>query len=217
MATTYLQAVNDVLIRLRESTVSTVSETSYSTLIGKFVNDTKRAVEDAYTWNVLTTNITIPTVSGTATYSMTGAGQKFRVMDAVNVTGNFGLRNIDNNRMYRYLNFGSPANAIPSYYAFNGVDGNYDTQVDVFPKPDGVYNLVFTVVIPQDTLSSDSTVISVPAELVIQGAYARALVERGEDGGLNSSEAYALYRSMLSDYIALESTRYPDEGQFEAV
>ena len=217
MSTTYLQAVNDVLIRLRESTVSTVAETSYSTLIGKFVNDTKRAVEDAYTWNVLTTNVSIPTVSGTASYSLTGAGQKFRVMDAVNVTGNFGLRNIDNNRMYRYLNFGNPANAIPSYYAFNGVDGNYDTMVDVFPKPDGVYNLVFTIVVPQDTLSSDGTVISVPAELVIQGAYARALVERGEDGGLSSSEAYALYRSMLSDYIALESTRYPDEGQFEAV
>jgi len=33
--TTFLQAVNDVLIRLRENQVSTVTETTYSTLIGK--------------------------------------------------------------------------------------------------------------------------------------------------------------------------------------
>jgi hypothetical protein len=53
--------------------------------------------------------------------------------------------------------------------------------------------------------------------LVVQNAYARALVERGEDGGLNSSEAYQLYRSMLADYIALESTRYPENQEFVAI
>jgi hypothetical protein len=44
---TYLELVNDVLVRLRETTVSSVSETSYSSLIGKFVNDAKRQIEDA--------------------------------------------------------------------------------------------------------------------------------------------------------------------------
>ena len=56
-----------------------------------------------------------------------------------------------------------------------------------------------------------------PSELIVQNAYARALVERGEDGGLSSSEAYALYRSMLADYIALEGTRFPDNSGFDAV
>ena len=50
-----------------------------------------------------------------------------------------------------------------------------------------------------------------------QNAYARALVERGEDGGLSSSEAYLLYKAMLSDYIALEGTRYPENQEFVAV
>ena len=50
---TYLELVNDVLIRLREAEVETVSQTDYSKLIGKFVNDAKRQVEDAYSWNVL--------------------------------------------------------------------------------------------------------------------------------------------------------------------
>ena len=48
--------------------------------------------------------------------------------------------------------------------------------------------------------------------LVSQSAYARALIERGEDGGTASSEAYALFRGMLSDAIALESTRYPEDN-----
>jgi len=40
--------------------------------------------------------------------------------------------------------------------------------------------------------------------------------KRGEDGGLNSSEAYALYKAMLSDYIALEATRFPEMQEFYA-
>jgi putative protein kinase ArgK-like GTPase of G3E family len=59
-------------------------------------------------------------------------------------------------------------------------------------------------------------VVLVSDVLVSQNAFARALVERGEDGGLSSSEAYNLYRAMLSDYIALEGTRYPDRGEFVA-
>jgi len=47
---------------------------------------------------------------------------------------------------------------------------------------------------------------------VTQSAYARALIERGEDGGTASNEAYALFRGMLSDAIALESTRYPEDN-----
>jgi hypothetical protein len=50
---TYLELVNDVLVRLREPTVSTVIQTAYSSLIGKFINDAKRQVEDAFAWNVL--------------------------------------------------------------------------------------------------------------------------------------------------------------------
>jgi hypothetical protein len=84
----------------------------------------------------------------------------------------------------------------------------------LFPIPDGVYTLKFSLTIPQATLAADSTVVLVPDVVVAQGAYARALVERGEDGGLSSSEAYTLFRSMLSDYIALEANRYPENQQF---
>jgi hypothetical protein len=209
---TYLELVNDVLVRLRESTVSTVSETTYSSLIGKFVNDAKRQIEDTYTWNCLNQTITVTTASGTSSYSLTGSGQKFRVAEVLNTTSNIVLTNIAVSDMNRKLSFGTPAQSIPAQYCFSGSDSSGDTKVDIYPIPDGVYTLKFEVTIPQANLTSDSTSVKVLDYLVTQSAYARALIERGEDGGTNSSEAYALFKGMLSDAIAMESTRYPEDN-----
>ncbi len=214
---TYLELINDVLVRLRETTVSTTTETSYSTLIGKFVNDAKRQIEDSFSWNVLGQTITVTTAASTAAYSLTGAGQKFQVMDVINTTSNVGLINISFVDMNRKLNFTPLVNSIPTEFAFDGVDASYDTKVNLYPIPDGAYTIKFALTVPQATLTSGSTVVLVSDVLVAQNAYARALVERGEDGGLSSSEAYLLYKSMLSDQIALEGTRYPENQEFVAV
>ena len=213
---TYLELINDVLVRLRETTVSTTTETSYSTLIGKFVNDAKRQIEDAFSWNALGQTITVTTAASTASYSLTGAGQKFQVMDVINTTSNVGLINISFVDMNRKLNFTPLVNSIPTEFAFDGVDASYDTKVNLYPIPDGAYTIKFALTVPQATLTSGSTVVSVSDVLVAQNAYARALVERGEDGGLSSSEAYLLYKAMLSDQIALEGTRYPENQEFVA-
>jgi len=209
---TYLELVNDVLTRLRETNVSTVSETAYSALIGKFVNDAKRQIEDSYTWNVLNQTITVTTTSATSSYSLTGAGQKFRMNDAINTTSVITLDNIAVADMNRKLNFGTPSQGIPSEFCFNGVDGSGDTKIDLFPVPSGVFTLLFDLTIPQANLSADGTTVKVLDYLVTQSAYARGLIERGEDGGTASSEAYALFRGMLSDAIAMESTRYPEDN-----
>jgi hypothetical protein len=214
---TYLELINDVLIRLREPVVTSNNQTTYSTLIGKFVNDAKRQVEDAFAWNALGTTITLSTTSGTYQYSLTGAGQKFQVIDVLNVTSNISMKNIDFASMNRKQNFSTPVSGIPSEYCFDGIDGSYDTKVTIYPRPDGVYSIPFSLTVPQATLALDATVVAVPDVLVAQNAYARALVERGEDGGTSSSEAYLLYKSMLSDYIALEGTRYPENQEFIAI
>ena len=214
---TYLQLINDVLVRLRETQVSSSNETAYSTLIGRFVNDAKRQIEDAFSWNVLGQTVTITTTPGTYVYSLTGSGQKFQVMDALNTTANVGLQNISFVQMNRFQNLVPAISGIPEYYSFDGVDGNGDTKVVLYARPDNVYNLPFSLTVPQAPLSADNTLVLVPDVLVVQNAYARALVERGEDGGLNSSEAYNLYKSMLADYIALEGTRYPENQEFVAI
>ena len=92
-----------------------------------------------------------------------------------------------------------------------------DTKVDFYPVPTAGLTLYFNLYIPQPELTTDSQTMLVPKEPVVLGAFARALVERGEDGGLNSTEAYGLYKASLADAIATESSRYVEEDAWEAV
>lgn len=213
----YIQLVNSVLRRLRESEVSSVSDNSYSKLIGDFVNDAKRQVEDAYNWNALSDTLTATTTAGIFNYVLQGSGQRFRMIDVINDTNNYVLKNATTaymNRMFLVAN-GNPGQ--PMYYNFNGTDSNGDTQVDIYPIPDKAYDLRFNMILPQPLLSSNSDSLLVPHEPVIYLAYAKALAERGEDGGLASNEAYGLYKQSLADAIALESGRYVEEQEWGVV
>jgi hypothetical protein len=213
----YIQLVNDVLARLRESEVSSVNDNAYSKMIGKFVNDAKRNVEDAYNWNALYDTLTATTTGDIFNYVLVGSGQRFRVIDVLNDTSNTELREATTRWMNQQFLLNSTQKGSPDYYNFNGVDVNGDTQVDLFPIPNGVYNVRFNVVLPQPIMTTDATVLKVPYEPVVFLAYAKALAERGEDGGLASSEAYGLYRTSLADAIALESGRYEEESAWRAV
>ncbi len=210
MATTYLQLVNNVLVRLRETEVSSVGDTPYSSLIGVFVNDAKREIEDAHEWNVLTQTIVLPTVAGTRNYTLTGSGQRFRTVDVLNDTEDVPMRQVPINWMNRQYYLGTTQNAAPVYYNYNGISGD-DTQVDVWPQPDGVYSLRFELVIPQADLSANADALLVPHHLVQMLAYAKAVGERGEDGGSTFSEIYQQYRLALADAVAIERNRYDEE------
>jgi len=207
---TFLQAVNDVLVRLREEEVSSVTETAYSKLIGKLVNDAKRSVEDAHTWNALGNTLTASTTADIFNYVLVGSGQRFKTLNVFDDGVDSFLTQRESNWMAKNLLSNTVLKGRPSYFNYNGVDSNGDTQVDLYPVPNGVYTIRFNLYIPQDSLTSDDTVISVPSEPVILGAYARAIAERGEDTGLSSADAYALYRSSLADAIAIDSGHFVD-------
>lgn len=211
MATTYLQLVNNVLTRLRETEVSAVGDTPYSSLIGVFVNDAKREVEDAHNWNCLTETIVLPTVDGTRTYTLTGTGQRFKVDDVLNDTEDVGMRAAPVNWINRQFYLADATQrAAPVYYAFDGVDGD-DTKVNVWPIPDAVYSLRFELYIPQVDLSASADLIKVPPHLVQMLAYAKAVAERGEDGGQSFAENYQIYKMALADAIAIERNRYDED------
>jgi hypothetical protein len=214
---TYLELVNDVLIRLRENEVTSVTDTTYSKLISKFVNDAKRQVEDAYNWNALSETLTVSTTANLFNYVMTNAGIRFRVFDVINDTSDWFMDNASTSDMNNKFLNQTPELGSPRYYNFNGVDSNGDTQVDLYPIPNGNYILNFNIIKPQEELTLNSTQIKVPAEPVIFLAYAKALAERGEDGGLKSSEAYGLYLTSLSDHVANEGNHYPDEFTWDAI
>jgi hypothetical protein len=214
---TYLDVVNNVLRRLREPTVQSVDDTPYSSMIGVLVNDAKREVEDATEWNVLSSTVTINTVAGTYNYTLTDAGTRFRVIDVVNDTDNIVLQNAPTHWMTQQFLFTADTDrGSPLYYNFNGVDNNGDTQVDLYQRPSGVFTIRFNLIVPQPTLTSDTTRILVPDHLVSMLAYAKAIAERGEDGGNLSSEAYALYKNSLANEIAIERNRYSEEMNWVA-
>lgn len=213
----YIQLVNDVLVRLRETEVTSVSDNTYSKMIGKFINDAKRQVEDAYNWNSLATTLSASTTNGIFNYVLDGSGQRFRMIDVVNDTNDYFLQNATTAEMNRLFLVTNGQSGQPRYYNFNGVNSNGDTQVDIYPIPDKTYNLRFNMILPQSLLTSNADVLKVPYEPVIYLAYAKALAERGEDGGMQSNEAYSLYKQSLSDAISLESGRYAEEQQWDAI
>jgi hypothetical protein len=212
---TYLDLVNDVLVRLREDEVQTVNQNSYSKLIGKFVNDGKRLVENAYVWNVLRKTYTIVTTADIYSYVLLDSGQRFKLEDAINDTENFPM-NLINTEAMNDLFLSNPQRGAPRYFNFNGTQDG-DTVVDIFPIPDAAYNLKINVIQPQAPLADNLDTLLVVSEPVIFYAYAKALAERGEDGGMNSSEAFQLYLQSLADHISIESSRTTPDLIWEQV
>ena len=212
----YIQLVNSVLRRLRETEVSSVADNAYSKLIGEFVNDAKRQVEDAYPWNALSETLTAVTADGIFNYVLVGSGQRFRVIDVLNDTSNSIVQLATTRWMNEQFLLTSVQKGSPKYYNFNGTNSNGDTQVDLFPIPNGVYDVRFNVIKPQVALVADADKLLVPSEPVIFNAAARAIAERGEDGGILAGEMAFIYNQSLADAIAIESGRYIEESAWMA-
>jgi hypothetical protein len=208
---TYLETVNDVLIRLRENEVTAVTDSAYSKLISKYVVDAQRQVEDSYNWNALTNTLTMVTVPTLFNAVLVGAGVRFRLIDVIDDTNNKVLQYRSSKEMNDLFLNQSQLLGPPEYFNFNGVSPEGDTQVDLYPIPDGAYTIRFNIIQPQDPLQFDADKLLVPAEPVIFLAYAKALAERGEDGGMASSEAYQLYQTSLADHISNESNLFQEE------
>jgi hypothetical protein len=215
--TTYLQAVNSVLVRLREDAVGSVQQNSYATLIGQLVNDSLRAVQDAYDWNSLDTELTINTVAGQDVYTLTGFGERARIHNILDTTSGYELELKSKSFMDGRRFLGSQQNAAPLYYVMTGVDSNGDTKIAIYPTPDKAYSLRVDATVPQLPLSGDADPINTPAEPVILSAYARAIVERGEDASMQSSEAFLVANRSLSDAISIQGHQNEDYNGWVAV
>jgi len=208
---TYLQLVNNVLKRLRERTVSTVEENAYSTMISMLVNDAKQEVEQSWDWSALRTTLTATTSAGVFAYELTGSGDNMKMLDVVNDTSNYFMTYKTASEFTGYYLNSNPVQGEPRYYSFNGLDDNGDTIVEVYPPPNGVYSLRFNLINRQDDLSTDTDVVLCPSKPVEMLAYAKAVEERGEDGGASSSSAYATAARILNDAVSLDQAKHPEE------
>ena len=209
---TYREVINEVLIRLRETPIAsdwsgaindspTVSD--YNKVIGALVNDAKRSIESYHDWQILRETVDITTVAGTKNYNLS-SGQEFKILDVINnATGNELLQ-----VSRAYLNrerYPTASTGEPHYYGFNGADSSNNLKVDLSPTPSKVETISFDMIKYQDVLTTASTVVKIPTKPLILGAYARALAERGEDGGTQSSIAAQEAASAISQAIMMDA------------
>lgn len=208
--TTFKQMVNEVLVRLREDEVVNVSDTAYSKMICYFVNKIKREVEDSWDWAALRTTYEFGTVNDIFNYTMVESQTRFRVDSVWNTTDKIEMEWMPSTEMDRVFREERQKGS-PRYYSFNGVDNNGDTQVDLYPIPDGYYEVEFQCIVPQPDLVNNDDELLIPSYPIVEGALALAITERGEDGGTMGNLQWQFYKSALADHVSLEANRFPDE------
>ncbi len=210
---TYLNAINRVLRRLREDEVASVTSTSYAKLVGDYINDAVRLVEDSWDWSALRT-----TVSGTARatgtaqsqFSLHGVTSQFKTLNVINETEKcfMNLGTQEELQKVKYIDPVTPS--VPTHYVYGG-DITQGVVVDVYPIPDKTYTLQFNIVNRSDELTEANDNIMVPYLPVIQFATAMAAEERGETGGASAQALYGLAKSSLADAISMDAARFPTE------
>ena len=209
---TYLQAVNKVLKRLRENTVSSVDETLYSRLVGEFVNDANRMVEDAWDWSSLRETKVVTTVVGQPNYSIPNVSTAFKTLNVTNSTEKCYV-NLGTQLALQSNQYINPAvNTVPSHYVYTGFNTvNNGVDFSLYPTPDKAYSLQFTIVDRTEELTNDTQSLKAPSLPVVQFAHAMAVEERGETGGTTAAMLMGVAKSSLSDAISFDAARFPTE------
>jgi len=221
---TYREAINSVLRRLREDTIpndwsgdlyDSNTVTDYQKLIGELVNDAKRNVESYHSWNALRQTFNVKTVDGLMQYTLgdddEGSGASFTVLDVINQTTGTVLSQVSNDWLNQQVFPASDiVNGEPQYYAFNGVaqagvGREPDFNIDFYPVPDATNIISVNVVGASEDLTKADDYLVVPSQPVILGAWARAIAERGEDGGSISSVVAAEARDALNTAVQLDA------------
>ena len=209
---TFREAINEVLIRLREDTISAnwsgdINDSStvsaYQKVIGAIVNDSKRSIESYNDWLILRQTVDISTVAATKNYNLS-SGQDFKILDVVN--NSTGTQLIQVSKAYlNNIKYPTDPTGEPLYYGFNGADASNNLKVDLSPIPTEAHTISFDIVKYQDVLTEAATVIKIPSKPLILGAWARAVAERGEDGGTQSSLIAQEASTAISQAIMMDS------------
>ena len=214
---TYLNLMNNVLRRLREEETTSVTSTTYVKMVSDFINDAKKIVEEAADWSALRETIVVTTSASDNSYSLTGGGDNVKVMSVINDTQNCFMEYQTKDWFNDSLYISNAVEGAPKYYTYNGLDSSGDTEVLVGPTPDGVYSLRFDVVKRQADLSSNTDTLLVPAMPVIHLAVALLARERGETGGTSTAEYFSIADKFLSDAIAIDAAKHPEEMVFRTI
>ena len=200
---TQLVIVNNILRRLRETEVSSVSSNAYSKLLGQFVNDAKADMEDVnYEWSVYVNEIdTTILADGTRTYDITETNDRSWLMRDFHddrLPAGYDITTGEVSRLFDIppkelkrtrnttLNITDDENS-PRVFAVVADSDGRGWTIEVLWGADNARSWRTYWYIPQADLAldgtDDSTEIKLPARPVEMRAYFYALNERGEEMG----------------------------------
>jgi len=214
---TYLDLINKVLVRLRETEALTPNDNEYTQLVGFMVNDAKNIVESAWDWANLRTTKTVSATVGVSAASIAGTGQNYKFMDAYNATTQSRLQLITQNEMNTKTVLNTAASDSPSEFSLGAIDSSGNQAITLYPTPDGSYTLKFDMIVREAALELAADVTNLPVQPVVLYAWAMATRERGETGGMSAQEIFGLADKALGDALSLEAHRYQAELTWRAV
>ena len=197
---TQLEMVNSILLRLREDSVSTVNETSYSRLLAKFINDAKADVEDTnHEWSMYENEIDISILNdGTRVYAVTGSNERSYLMRNWNdeqVPAAYDVTSGEVGQLFdcplkllrkeRALTNTIQDVTIPRTFAVKYNNSNVGWDIELLWGSTTARTFRSYWYIPQDPLatdgSDDNTVIQLPNRPIELRALSYAVIERGEE------------------------------------
>jgi hypothetical protein len=220
----YLEIVNKVLTKLREDNVTSVSYNDYSALIGEFVNDAKKEVENAWNWTTLTQEFTVNADGTNFTFALTGAVVDARLLyDECNRPLVFETTDGQEQQLIQITTdtltrryYTDPDGFLqsdqPTYFSLVPQGDTWTIKFEGTPSASRSYVVVMCN--PQDDLEEDATELRLPWRPVYHLATLYALDERGEEIGEPGSKAWIRYEKSLGDAVALDARTNPHRANF---
>lgn len=228
----YVDMCNEVLVRMREEEITSVIDPDNDPeqkMVCKLVNDARAFVERSHAWNALRKVWVIDLALEQYKYNLSGAAEQSSIY-LVKYGSGSELREVPS----LWMSKRGRETGSPSWYAPSHVD-RHTVQMHIYPRPDesfGGTGDIFEYTRAEYGLSSyaqpekqlsvfgygqgeplttnDSEIV-VPNEPVMHYALAMAQRERGEAGGQNSAEIFALAKQFLSDAISWDVTNSSGE------
>jgi hypothetical protein len=209
---TVLEIVNEVQRRIGVNTTTTLTATSQARVLLQLLNKVMDRLSDYGDWHEMYDEVTINASSSVGTYTVSAGNDQlvkniYEVQFGVDSSADIApleVRDIQEiRRLQRVRSWGRPRN-----FAVVGVaSATGNPRIRVHPVPATAENNVqFNVAIfikpPLYTTNDTTEEPPFPAQLLIQGLYAEALLD--ENGGESTREyemAFALFERMTSEAI----------------
>lgn len=219
----YLQMCNEVLVRMREREIDSVSNPDndpQQKLVTKFVQDAATLVDRSHTWNSSRKIWVLDLAHEVYKYTL----KDFAEQSSISLVRYNNGASLDEVSAY-WMSRQQRSQGTPSWYAPSHVN-NHTVEVHLHPRPDNTFGgggNVFEYTISQygeaswaspekqllvygygkaKPLKNNADEIALPNDPVMHYALAYAQRERGEAGGQNSQETFALAKQYLADAIS---------------